>query len=161
MGYAEKSIERDLSSRTMEFPTTLRPQVDIPVSDIDESIKFYTSLFNKRPTLVKGDTAVFNPYNPPVNLRLKQTANVRPRDGHLGVQLKSSKDIIRYKSRVELVGYTADVEETESACCFSVANKAWINDPDGHQWEIFVVTGENTTEVRCGDSCACEAEGCN
>jgi hypothetical protein len=41
-----------------------------------------------------------------------------------------------------------------------VANKAWIDDPDGNQWEIFVVTGENKSEVRCGPSCACEAGGC-
>ncbi len=161
MGNAAKSIQHESSINPLEFPTTLRAQVDIPVSNLQQSIKFYSALFNKRASHVTEDVAIFNPYNPAANIRLRSAQDVKPREGHLGIQLKSSKEITRYRSRVEGAGYHVDIEETESACCFSVANKAWINDPDGHQWEIFVVTGENTSEVRCGDSCACEAEGCN
>jgi len=161
MGNAAESIQDNASKSAIEYPTTLRPQVDIMVSDISESVNFYTALFNKTASKVLADTAIFNPYNPPVNIRLREVSGAKKRDGHLGVQLKSSKEIARYQGRVESVGYKVDIEESESACCFSVANKAWINDPDGNQWEIFVVTSESTSEVRCGDSCACEAEGCN
>jgi len=149
------------ASNPLEFPTELRPLIEINVTDLKDSVDFYQAVFNRPASEVGQGFARFNPYNPPVDFILHEDKRAQCRDGHFGIQLKSSQDIQRYKKRLENAGFNVDIEEAETACCFSVANKAWLNDPDGNQWEVFVVTSENTSEVRCGDSCACEAEGCN
>jgi hypothetical protein len=127
---------------------------------LSRSLIFYEALFNGPPVEARDGFARFNPYNPAVDFVLREDATATCRDGHMGIQLKATVDIAKYKQRFENKGFAAQLEEAETACCFSVANKAWIDDPDGNQWEIFVVTGENTSAVRCGPSCACEAGGC-
>lgn len=149
-----------LTTRGLDFPTQTRPHVELPVKSLQRSLEFYQALFNRPPVEVGEGFARFNPYNPAVDFVLREDADASRRDGHMGIQLKTTADIAKYKQRVEAKGYPAQLEEAETACCFSVANKAWIDDPDGNQWEIFVVTGENKSEVRCGPSCACEAGGC-
>jgi catechol 2,3-dioxygenase-like lactoylglutathione lyase family enzyme len=144
-----------------DFPTQSRPHVSLAVKDLDRSITFYQALFNRPPVETGKSFARFNPYNPAVDFVLHEDPAAVARDGHFGIQLKSTQEITRFKQRVEAKGFTAMLEEAETACCFSVANKAWIDDPDENLWEIFVVTGENTSEVRCGPSCACEAGGCS
>ncbi|MEM9103742.1 MAG: VOC family protein [Pseudomonadota bacterium] len=145
----------------LEFPTELRPKIAIKVSNLKRSKIFYHALFNRRATIDKDKTAHFRPYNPSVDLILQEDATAQARDGHFGIQLKSTQDIERYKKRITEAGFSVITEEAETACCYSVSNKAWVNDPDGNQWEVFVVTGENSSDVRCGDSCACEAGGCD
>jgi catechol 2,3-dioxygenase-like lactoylglutathione lyase family enzyme len=149
-----------LTTRGLDFPTQTRPHVELPVKSLQRSLEFYQALFNRPPVEVGEGFARFNPYNPAVDFVLREDTDASRRDGHMGIQLKTTADIAKYKQRVEAKGYPAQLEEAETACCFSVANKAWIDDPDGNQWEIFVVTGENKSEVRCGPSCACEAGGC-
>ncbi|MEK8032479.1 VOC family protein [Ideonella sp. DXS29W] len=145
----------------LDFPTETRPHVELSVKDVQRSVVFYQALFNRPPVEVGEGFARFNPYNPAVDFVLREDSAATRRDGHMGIQLKTTADIARYKQRVEAKGFSAQLEEAETACCFSVANKAWIDDPDGNQWEIFVVTGEATSEIRCGPTCACEAGGCN
>jgi hypothetical protein len=44
-----------------------------------------------------------------------------------------------------------------------VQDKAWVVDPDGNHWEVFVVTN-NEAEEGCGLSCICydaDTGGCN
>ena len=149
------------TAQALEFPTATRPHVELSVKNLARSLEFFQALFNRPPVAQDDHTARFNPYNPAVNFVLRQDPNGGRRDGHFGIQLKTTADINKYKQRVESKGFSATLEEAETACCFSVANKAWIDDPDGNQWEIFVVTGENTSEVRCGPICACEAGGCS
>ena len=150
-----------LTTRALAFPTETRPHVELRVKDLDRSLVFYQALFNRPPVEAGTTHARFNPYNPAVDFILRVDTSARARDGHFGIQLKTTADITKYKDRVVAKGFRAMLEEAETACCFSVANKAWIDDPDGNQWEIFVVTGEATSEVRCGPSCACEAGGCS
>jgi catechol 2,3-dioxygenase-like lactoylglutathione lyase family enzyme len=149
------------ANRELDFPTETRAHVELAVSSLDKSLQFYRTLFNRAPVEVGDGYARFNPYNPAVDFVLVEDPESRTRDGHFGIQLKYTKEIERYKERLESKGFPIALEEAETACCFSVANKAWINDPDNNQWELWVVTAENSSEVRCGPSCACEAGGCN
>lgn len=145
----------------LSFPTQSRPHVELAVRNLDRSLIFYQALFNRPPVEIQRGYARFNPYNPAVDFVLRQEAMALTRDGHFGIQLKSTQEISKYKDRIESHGFKATLEEAETACCYSVANKAWINDPDNNLWEIFVVTAENASDVRCGPSCACEAGGCS
>jgi catechol 2,3-dioxygenase-like lactoylglutathione lyase family enzyme len=149
------------AAKEPDFPTETRAHVELAVRDLDQSLLFYRALFNRPPVEIRQGHARFNPYNPAVDFILREDADAMTRDGHFGIQLKYTKEIERFKDRLENKGFKIALEEAETACCFSVANKAWINDPDDNQWELWVVTGENTSEVRCGPSCACESGGCS
>ncbi|HTU57880.1 MAG TPA: hypothetical protein VMF89_05590, partial [Polyangiales bacterium] len=45
--------------------------------------------------------------------------------------------------------------EDNTECCYALQDKVWIEDPDGNEWEVFVVKGEV-------DAMACETttSGC-
>lgn len=46
--------------------------------------------------------------------------------------------------------------EEQVTCCWAVQNKVWLTDPDGHRWEIYTVTDEQTE--RAEDTACCEPE---
>ncbi|MFZ5895464.1 MAG: VOC family protein [Myxococcota bacterium] len=145
---------------TATFTTTWRPQLILEVSNLQRAIAFYKVLFDDVPSLQLGNEARFEPSRPPVALVLRERAGAQARDGHVGIQLKYTADIQTYKQRLEGAGYSVKLEEQETACCFSTANKVWVTDPDENLWELYVLLGQNTSEVRCGPSCACESGGC-
>jgi hypothetical protein len=46
------------------------------------------------------------------------------------------------------------------SCCYAVQDKTWVRDPDGNEWEAFVVLEDNLPETdpcECGDKVAAEA----
>ncbi len=50
----------------------------------------------------------------------------------------------------------------QTICCYGLQGKTWVRDPDGNEWEVFVVLEDNPAE---SDPCGCgtksleEAEG--
>ena len=32
--------------------------------------------------------------------------------------------------------------EENTACCYALQDKVWVEDPDGNSWEVFVVKGD-------------------
>ncbi len=43
--------------------------------------------------------------------------------------------------------------EEDTACCYAVQDKVWIEDPDGNSWEVFVVKGD--APVMKADTSSC------
>ena len=42
----------------------------------------------------------------------------------------------------------------QTNCCFATQDKAWVRDPDGNEWEVFVVLKDNLPETapcECGE----------
>ena len=37
-------------------------------------------------------------------------------------------------------------EEMQTTCCYALQDKAWVYDPDGNEWEVFVVLKDNLSE---------------
>jgi lactoylglutathione lyase len=138
----------------------LRPSAELSVSSLDAAVHFYSTLFNAKPVAKQGSVALFDLVDPQLRLVLHQEPGAVGRDGHFGVQLKYTAAIDEIHARLKAGGIPIQLEEAEASCCFSVANKVWTADPDGNQWEIYVLLAENATEVRCGSSCACESSGC-
>ncbi|MEX0729524.1 MAG: VOC family protein [Aquisalimonadaceae bacterium] len=136
------------------------PFITLAVRSLEASVRFYQVLFDRLPVRADPDQALFSLDDPPLAVLLSPDEGAVARDGHVGIQLKYSSDVARIQERLVQSGYAIDMEETEASCCFSVANKVWVSDPDRNLWEVYVLIAENATEVRCGDSCACEAGGC-
>jgi hypothetical protein len=37
-------------------------------------------------------------------------------------------------------------DETQTDCCYAIQDKMWMTDPDGNEWEVFVVLEDNLPE---------------
>jgi hypothetical protein len=37
-------------------------------------------------------------------------------------------------------------DEMQTNCCYALQDKTWVHDPDGNQWEAFVVLQDNLAE---------------
>jgi hypothetical protein len=147
------------ASRTTAFSAGLpnpisdfRPYTELKVSSLKESVAFYSVLFNALPALHEKSLALFDLEDPQLSLVLQEDSEAIGRDGHFGVQFKYTVDVDALHDRLKQHGYKIDFEETEASCCFSVANKVWVSDPDRNLWELYVLLQENATEVRCGSS---------
>ncbi len=129
----------------------LKAHISLNVKSVSESIKFYQKLFNIEPLKVRQGYAKFDVQNPPLNLALNQVAtNRRGSLAHLGIQVGSTKDVLEIKKGWEESGLkTAD--EMQTNCCYALQDKTWVTDPDGNEWEVFVVLEDNlqNTEMSC------------
>jgi len=147
----------------VDFPNTRRPHISLNVKNVQRAMWFYKILFNQNPVKMRPDYAKFEPVEPPVNFTLNEHADAVDRDGHFGIEVKTVEDVARYLERFKAAGMKVDTTETQVSCCFSVQDKAWVVDPDGNHWEIFVVTNNEATEG-CGLTCICYdpgTGGCN
>jgi hypothetical protein len=42
-----------------------------------------------------------------------------------------------------------------TTCCYALQDKAWVSDPDGNEWEVFVVLEDNLGEAKSNDASCC------
>jgi len=134
---------------------TLKAHLAINVRDVEKSIEFYRGLFGIDPSKVRIGYAKFDVSNPPLNLTLNQV----PFEGsgalsHLGIQVASTDDVLAMKQTWEDAGLVPR-EEMQTTCCYALQDKAWVNDPDGNEWEVFVVLEDNLAEAKSNDASCC------
>ena len=132
-----------------------RLHVHVGVADLDQSIKFYSSLFASGPTVRKADYAKWMLDDPRVNFAISARAEgggVR----HLGIQVENQDELQEVYARLKQAdGPTFD--EGKTTCCYAKSEKTWISDPQGVAWETFLTTGESTTYGGGADSAAPES----
>ncbi len=129
----------------VEFPTPTRIHVAIAVRDVTGALPFYEALFGQAPSKVRSDYAKFEIFDPPVNFSLNaaDSGGHGPGPQHFGIQVKHSDALATWKSRIEAAGFATTVEDAVT-CCYAVQDKFWASDPEGHRWEIFMVTTADT-----------------
>lgn len=130
-----------IKTSVIEFPTLMRPHIGLATRDVDRAVAFYSKLFMQEPTKRRPGYAKFEVHEPPINLSLNLADEVQPQrsPAHFGIQVKSTGDVIAHQLRMMTAGYEARTEENV-VCCYAQQDKVWFADPDGHQWEVFVVT---------------------
>ena len=122
---------------------TLKAHLALNVNNVENSLEFYKKMFGIEPSKVRTGYAKFDVNDPPLNLTLNQVPFNGPGAlSHLGIQVASTEDVLAMRSRWETAGLTAR-EEMQTTCCYAVQDKAWVNDPDGNEWEVFVVLEDN------------------
>jgi arsenite methyltransferase len=133
---------------------TLKAHLALNVRDVVESTEFYTRMFGLGPSKVRRGYAKFDVQNPPLNLTLNQSAfGERGALSHLGIQVASTDDVVAVREHWIARGLVARVEE-KTDCCHAIQDKAWVHDPDGNAWEVFVVLQDNLPE-RAGTASSC------
>ena len=125
------------------------------VSNVENSIEFYKKMFGIEPSKVRTGYAKFDVQNPPLNLTLNQNViNGQGALSHLGIQVAATEDVIALREMWEEKGLVPR-EEMQTTCCYALQDKAWVNDPDGNEWEVFVVLEDNLAEAKSNDAACC------
>jgi catechol 2,3-dioxygenase-like lactoylglutathione lyase family enzyme len=158
-GITEPAVLVDKADSAIDFPTASRIHLSMFVNDLKESVAFYEVFFGQPPAKLRDDYAKFELHEPPLNIAFSQDR--KPQKGvgavnHLGIQVKSSEQILAVRDRFRAAGFEVD-EEIATACCYAVQTKIWVGDPDGNRWEWFVTT-QADAEEGCGADCPCYSE---
>ena len=118
-----------------------RLHVHVSVEDLDQSVRFYSTLFAAGPSILKRDYAKWMLEDPRVNFAISARGH-RPGLDHLGIQVESLHELAEVYERLERAEGPV-LAEGETACCYAKSEKSWIMDPQGVAWETFHTTGES------------------
>ena len=128
----------------------LKVHVAIYVRNVQRSTEFYRKLFGIEPSKLRKGYAKFDVQNPPLNFTLNELqpdkrATSHPSLSHLGIQVDSTADVLAMRESWAREGL-APRDEMQTECCHALQDKAWVSDPDGNEWEVFVVLKDGLPE---------------
>ena len=131
----------------------LKAHLAINVRNVEQSIEFYKKMLGIEPSKVRTGYAKFDVQNPPLNLTLNEYSfNERGALSHLGIQVASTEDVVATRQKWADAGLITR-DEMQTSCCYALQDKTWVRDPDGNEWEVFVVLEDNLAETapcECG-----------
>jgi len=132
----------------------IKAHLALNVRDVKKSIEFYRKLFGIEPGKVRTGYAKFDVHNPPLNFTLNEgPVNSRGALSHMGIQVRSTEDVLATRQEWNALGLLTH-DEMQTNCCYAMQDKTWVRDPDGNEWEVFVVLEDNLAETpacECGD----------
>ena len=134
---------------------TLKAHLAINVKDVRTSVDFYTKMFGIEPSKVRTGYAKFDVANPPLNFTLNQVPfGERGALSHLGIQVASTEDVLAMRTNWHEAGLITR-DEMQTDCCYATQDKTWVRDPDGNEWEAFVVLKDNLPETESAKNSGC------
>ena len=116
-----------------------RFHVHLHVSDLDQSIAFYSKLFAAQPTRTERDYATWMLEDPRINFAIS-TRGHQPGVDHLGFQVDDASELAELKGRAQAADL-ALLDEGATSCCYAKSEKHWVTDPQGVAWEHFHTLG--------------------
>lgn len=119
----------------------LKAHVSLNVTNIDASVAFYEKAFGVTATKRRPGYAKFDLTAPSLNLTMQEAPRTGVNASHFGIQVASSEDVAAATARFQQAGLVTKTED-DTACCYALQDKVWIEDPDGNAWEVFVVKGD-------------------
>jgi hypothetical protein len=112
-----------------------RFHVHISVDDLNESIRFYSTLFATSPTIEKPDYAKWMLDDPRINFAISKRGTKAGLD-HIGIQTETADELSTLHNRMHDAGI-AMLTQNGEACCYAESNKHWAVDPSGIAWETY------------------------
>ncbi len=116
-----------------------RFHVHVSVSDLNESIRFYSRLFGGEPTVLKSDYAKWMLEDPRVNFAIS-TRHQPGGVNHLGFQVDTDDELRGMQAQLQAADDRM-IQENEQPCCYARSDKYWVTDPTGIAWETFHTLG--------------------
>jgi catechol 2,3-dioxygenase-like lactoylglutathione lyase family enzyme len=135
-----------MESKTTQQVTALKAHLALNVKNVEISTEFYKKMLGIEPSKVRTGYAKFNVENPPLNLTLNEVPfGERGALSHLGIQVASTNDVLALREKWAEAGLVTR-DEMQTNCCYALQDKTWVHDPDGNEWEAFVVLEDNLAE---------------
>ena len=139
-----------------------RMHVNVGVTNLDDSIRFYSSLFGSDPTVVKSDYAKWMLDDPRVNFAITSRGGRKGVD-HLGIQVETRNELDEVYGRLKDAEAPL-IDQGAVTCCYAKSEKNWSYDPEGIAWETFLTTGDSVVYGNDGvpvesDTCCYEPAG--
>jgi catechol 2,3-dioxygenase-like lactoylglutathione lyase family enzyme len=132
-----------------------RIQLALNVDDLDESIAFYTKLFDTSPAKVRPGYANFAITSPPLKLVLVENLGRGGSVNHLGVEVEDTDTVDAEQTRLAAAGF-ASIDERGTTCCYAKQDKFWVEGaPNGERWEIYTVLADSRTAGGPSEGSAC------
>jgi catechol-2,3-dioxygenase len=138
-----------------------RPHISLDVTNLDASIRFYSAVFGIEPTKRRDDYANFRLEEVPLHLALVSQPSHQHNlssNQHFGIELFEDSQLHAWRERVVSAGLLPRVEESVT-CCYAVADKFWLKDPDGNEWEFWVHKDE-ADSMHGKEAVCCVSECC-
>jgi catechol 2,3-dioxygenase-like lactoylglutathione lyase family enzyme len=122
----------------------LKAHLALNVRSVERSLEFYRKMLGLEPSKVRPGYAKFDVQNPPLNLTLNEVPFTECAGAlsHLGIQLATTEDVLSMRRNWMDAGLDTR-DEMQTNCCYALQDKTWVRDPDGNEWEAFVVLEDN------------------
>lgn len=134
-----------------------RFHVHLHVTDLHQSIAFYSKLFAAEPARIEGDYAKWMLEDPPVNFAISTVGRSKGID-HLGFQAESEDELADLRRRASAADRTL-FDEGDTVCCYAKSEKHWITDPQGLAWEHFRTMDASKTFGQRRDQVSQQVQG--
>jgi catechol 2,3-dioxygenase-like lactoylglutathione lyase family enzyme len=132
-----------------------RVQLALRVADLEESITFYSTLFDAEPAKRRPGYANFAISQPPLKLVLIEgQPGEETRMDHLGVEVASTDEVADATERLKSAGL-ATFEENDTSCCYALQDKVWVTGPGKEPWEVYVVKADTNDLLKVTDTSTC------
>lgn len=143
-----------------ETVQTFKAHLAINVRNLESSLDFYRKLFGREPVKLRQGYAKFDLQNPPLNFTLTESPfQDAGALSHLGIQVSSTADVLAMRRKWTEAGLITR-DEMQTDCCYALQDKTWVRDPDGNEWEAFVVLQDNLPEKTTPEAACCAPTGC-
>jgi catechol 2,3-dioxygenase-like lactoylglutathione lyase family enzyme len=130
-----------------------RFHVHVSVTDLAESIRFYSQLFGAPPAVEKPDYAKWMVDDPRLNFAISARGHAAGVN-HLGIQVDTEEELGRMRAAVDRAAMPVR-EEQGVACCYARSDKHWVTDPQGVAWETYRTLGSVETFGEAATPAAC------
>ncbi len=127
-----------------------RLHIHLSVDDLEQNIKFYSTLFACPPSIQHADYAKWMLDDPRINFAISARAAKTGLD-HLGFQVDEEQELQEIKQRLDATQQPIETQEATS-CCYARSDKHWITDPQGIAWESFHTLSEIPTFNEAGET---------
>ena len=137
----------------------LKAHLALNVRSVERSIEFYRRMLGLEPAKVRPGYAKFDVQQPPLNLTLNEVPFTdRGALSHLGLQVATTEDVLQMRARWHAAGLDT-YDEMQTNCCYALQDKTWVRDPDGNEWEAFVVLADNQAATSTCCTTGVDAQG--
>ena len=129
-----------------------RIQLALNVDDLDESIAFYSKVFDTQPAKRRPGYANFAVVQPPLKLVLIENPGHGGSLNHLGVEVADVATVDSEQVRLTESGLDVHAERG-TTCCYAKQDKFWVGGtPNGERWEIYTVLADSPTFAALGEA---------
>jgi catechol 2,3-dioxygenase-like lactoylglutathione lyase family enzyme len=120
-----------------------RFHVHVSVDSIEQSVRFYSTLFGAAPAKLEPNYAKWMLEDPRLNFAISSRGN-RPGIDHIGLQVDSAAELASLRQQLQAAD-AAVLDEEGANCCYARSDKHWVTDPAGIPWESFHTLGDIPT----------------